>query len=119
MESRGSVRGRAAHMLRVHAGNLVVSTQVLIELFNVCVRSLRMTEDDARSRVKDAARLDLVPADRSLVIAAAELAATTGLTIHDSMIVTAAERRRCEVVLTEDCDLLAADLRLATENPLA
>lgn len=54
------------------------------------------------------ARLDVVPADRSLMLDAAALAAERGVSVFDAAIACAAIRAECELLLSEDFALVGA-----------
>ncbi|MBI5311329.1 MAG: PIN domain-containing protein [Actinobacteria bacterium] len=108
---------QAQHLLAAHGGQLVISTQVLLELFAVCNRKLSMSSADAAAAVRAAARLDVVPADRSLMLGAAALAAEQELSVFDAAIACAAIRAECELLLTEDFALARAIDGLQVVNP--
>ena len=81
---------------------IVVSTQVLIELFAVATRKLGLDPPRARDLVDTVAGFPTVTTDRALVIDAMEMAEKAQLSIFDSLMVSAARRGRCRVLLTED-----------------
>lgn len=93
---------KARHILQAHTGSLVVSTQVLIELYRVCTAKLGMSAKEAGGAVNDASRLIVVPADRELILSAADLAGSQQLSIFDAAIVSAAFRAGCATLLSED-----------------
>lgn len=110
---------QAQHILAAHGARLVISTQVLLELFAVCSRKLGMEPADAAAAVNAAARLDVVPADRSLMLDAAALAAQSGISVFDAAIACAAIRAECELLLTEDFALAGALDDLKVVDPFA
>lgn len=93
---------RAQHLLEAHASNLVISTQVLIELYAVCVSKLGMSASDAAAAVRAAAQLSVVPADRDLMLQTVDLAASNSVSVFDAAIVCAALRAGCEQMFSED-----------------
>lgn len=100
-------QARAQHILTSHSGQLVVSTQVLLELYTVCERKLAMSPHDSAVAVRAVARLDVVPADRSLMLDAVALAADREVSVFDAAILCAALRAECTQLLTEDSTLAA------------
>lgn len=108
---------KAQKILATHGAQLVISTQVLLELFAVCNRKLGMGLEDAAAAVHAAARLDVVPADRSLMLDAATLAAERGVSVFDAAIACAAIRSECELLLSEDFALAGAIDGLHVVNP--
>jgi predicted nucleic acid-binding protein len=83
---------------------LFVSTQVLLEFYNVCTSRLATPLDrgDARRQVAHLAALGVVNADAGLVLSAIDLADIHRLSIWDAMIVRAAQIAGCSRLLTED-----------------
>lgn len=110
---------RAHHLLASHASNLVISTQVLIELHAVCRRKLGMNALDAAAAVQAAAKLDVVPADRSLILDAVTLSTDQDLSVFDSAIVCAAIRAECDQLLSEDIALTANVTGIKVIDPFA
>ncbi|MBI4897583.1 MAG: PIN domain-containing protein [Actinobacteria bacterium] len=108
---------KAQHLLETHGSSLVVSTQVLIELYAVCTRKLGMDVHDAAAAVEAASRIDVVPADRSLMLDAVSMASSGDMSVFDAAIVCAALRAECELLLTEDLGVASAVDDLAIVNP--
>jgi predicted nucleic acid-binding protein len=98
---------RAHHLLAAHGSSLVISTQVLLELHAVCRNKLGMDAQGAAAAVRAAANLDVVPADRSLMLDAVAMATEHDLSVFDAVIVCAAIRAECEQLLSEDVELSA------------
>lgn len=100
-------------------GPLVVSTQVLIELYSVLTRKLRATVsiDEAQAAVAALAGVPTVPADAALVRAAVALSRSAQLSIWDAMIVAAAQAGRCTRLLTEDLSHGVTFGSVTVENP--
>jgi predicted nucleic acid-binding protein len=99
---------------------IVVSTQVLIELASVLTR--KFTPPLAPAQVAAAldavASFEVVVADRALVLDALGLAAAEQLSWFDALIVEAAIRSRCDVLYSEDLQHGRSFGALRVENPL-
>ncbi len=108
---------RAQHMIVSHGGDLVVSTQVLIELYAVCTRKLGIAPVDAASAVRTTAQFDVVPADRTLILDAIGFAQSQPMSVFDAAIVCAAQRAGCRTLLTEDLNNGQAFGELVVVNP--
>ncbi|MGI8730312.1 MAG: PIN domain-containing protein [Solirubrobacteraceae bacterium] len=81
---------------------IVVSTQVLMELYAVCSRKLRMQRESAAGAVRAVALFPVVGTDRELILDAVTLAVDAQLSLFDAAIIAAADRAGCEMLLTED-----------------
>jgi predicted nucleic acid-binding protein len=79
-----------------------VSTQVLQEYFSVTTRTLGTDPAVARRKVQLFATLDVVQVDLDLIIGAIDLHRLHALSFRDALIVEAAGRSGCEMLLTED-----------------
>lgn len=97
---QAAARRAVAEASRV--GQAVVSTQVLIELFNVLTRKLRTPPASAARLVAAYQVWPVVDSDVAMVNDAMRLSLGSGLTIFDAMIVAAAQRARATTLLTED-----------------
>ncbi|MBS1847155.1 MAG: hypothetical protein JST73_02665 [Actinobacteria bacterium] len=71
-------RGAPTRLIDEHRAQIVVSTQVLIELWAVCTRKLGLTTDAARRVTGAAGAFPVVTTDRNLVVAATELSTSHG-----------------------------------------
>ena len=80
----------------------VISTQVLLELFSVLTGKLHVMPRDAMTVIEDLMHLQVVPADVHLVREAITLTIESEISQWDAMLVTAAARAGCDVLLTED-----------------
>lgn len=80
----------------------VVSTQVLQEYFSVTTRKLGTDPAVARRKVQLFATLDVVQVDVDLILGATDLHRLHALSFWDALIVEAAGRSGCEVLMTED-----------------
>ena len=99
---------------------VVVSTQVLIELRSVLTRKLvpAFTFAEAAAALEAIAAFEVVPADTNLVLDAHALARDEQLSWFDALIVEAALRSRCEVLYSEDLTHLRRIASLTIRNPL-
>ena len=102
-------RQRALEILRgddskLRDSTLVVSTQVLQEFYVTAVRKLRrpLSEEVAEAAVRSLARLPVVALDAKLVVDAIDTSRAHSLSLWDALIVRAAQRGGCDVLLTED-----------------
>jgi predicted nucleic acid-binding protein len=97
-------RDIALTLLEEHAGELVCSSQVLAEFYVATTRKLARPLDPAvaSKQVDDLARGSVVHVDSDLVREAIRLSRDHDLSLWDAMIVRAAERGGCDVILTED-----------------
>ncbi len=84
--------------------SLVTSAQVLGEFFNTVTRKLTppLSTEEAHRQVRKLVPLAAVAVDRELVLRAIELHIEKSISYWDAMIVGAAARIGCDVVLTED-----------------
>ena len=83
-------------------GDAVVSTQVLIELFNVLTRKQQMPQAHAKALVTAYTHWTVVPSDVALVTTAIEKSIQQRLSIWDAMVVEAALRSGAQILYTED-----------------
>ena len=80
----------------------VISTQVLQEYFSVTTRKLGTDPGIARRRLQLFATLEVVQIDVEMILGATDLHRLHGLSFWDALIIQAAGRAGCEVLLTED-----------------
>ncbi|MCK0112401.1 PIN domain-containing protein [Ornithinimicrobium sp. F0845] len=99
--------------------DLCVSAQVLGEFFVTVTRKLPrpLSLRDAASAVAELSALGPVPTDADLVAAAVETSQQAQLSYWDSLIVVAASRARCPVLLTEDLSDGSVIRGVRIENP--
>ncbi len=85
---------------------IVISTQVLIELRSVLTRKLKpaLSWQDTRAALEALAGFEVVPASANLVLDAHELARAEKLSWFDALIVEAAIRAGCARLYSEDFD---------------
>ena len=83
---------------------IVISTQVLIELRAVMARKLHpaISTSEARKALEALADFEVVPTDTALVLDAHELAAANQIAWFDALILEAAIRSHCSVLYSED-----------------
>jgi len=86
------------------AHEIVVSTQVLIELRSVLSRKLKpaLSHADTRLALDAVSAFEVVGTDANLVLDAHELAVAERISWFDALIVEAAVRNRCAVLYSED-----------------
>ncbi len=84
------------------SGEAMVSTQVLIELFNVLTRKQQMPAAHAKALVTAYTGWAVVPSEVSLVTAAIEKSIQHQLSIWDAMVIEAALRGGAHTIYTED-----------------
>ena len=101
------------------SGDAMVSTQVLIELFNVLTRKQLMPSTHAKVLVTAYTGWAVVPSDVSLVTAAIEKSMQHQLSIWDSMVIEAALRGGAQTLLTEDMSHGQRFGSLTVVNPFA
>lgn len=99
---------------------IVVSTQVLIELRSVLTRKFKppMRHDDTRKALDAIATFEVVATDSALVLDAHELARAEQLAWFDALIVEAAIRSGCSVLYSEDLPHGRQYASLSVCNPL-
>lgn len=84
------------------ANRLVISTQVLQELYNVMLRKRWLTASQALELLQRLAEHTVVPASAESVLRAVALQQKHRLSIWDALIVQAALDARCAVLYSED-----------------
>jgi predicted nucleic acid-binding protein len=97
----------------------VFSAQVLSEFFTVTTHKLKrpLTPLEATEAIRDFARMEVVPVDTSLVLDAIRLRELHRLSYWDSLILAAAIRGRCEILLSEDFSHGAVLSGVRIKNP--
>ena len=91
-------------LLRTHRaeGTAVISTQVLLETFRVCVGKFKLAPQDAKSHVQDLMSLEIVVVRTDAIIDAIDLVITNQIAVWDAMILSAALSAKCSTVYSED-----------------
>jgi predicted nucleic acid-binding protein len=114
-------RERAREILATDGveGRLVISTQVLQELFVTVTRKLAvpLTPAQALAALDGLDELPVTTVDRPLVRSAAELSIRHRISLWDALIVEAARAGGCKVLLTEDLQDGWKVAGLRVENP--
>ena len=95
-------RARSLVAQSAAAGEAVVSTQVLIELFHTLTRKQKMPPAAAQALVLAYAEWPVIDSDVALVIAAVEKSIAHKLSIWDAMVVEAALRANAQTLFSED-----------------
>ena len=100
--------------------DIVISTQVLIELRSVITRKLKpaLSWQDTRAALLALAEFEVVPTNANLVIDAHELAQAEKLSWFDALIVEAAIRAGCQRLYSEDLDHGRRYDDMVVNNPL-
>ncbi|MBM4345811.1 MAG: PIN domain-containing protein [Deltaproteobacteria bacterium] len=101
------------------AGNGVVSTQVLQELFVVLTRKLCVEPVQARTAVHLISRFETVATTPTLVHAAIDTSILERLSLWDAMMVEAAAAAKCAELLTEDLQAGRRLRNVTVVNPFA
>lgn len=112
-------RDMARAVVAEHRRQIVVSTQVLLELHSVCTRKLGMDRAAAHAAVRPVAGFPVVGADRELILDAMLLAEEAQLSIFDAAIIAAARRGGCATLLTEDLAEGRTFGEVRVENPFS
>ena len=102
-------------------GDLVVSTQVLQELYNALTRGkdpIRLPED-AELAVREAAALTVVQVEPSMIFAAIGQSRRNRLSFWDALVIEAAAAAGCSRILTEDLNDGQSYGTVRIENPFA
>ncbi len=107
-------RDAARAVIDLHRRTIVVSTQVLLELYAVCTRKLGMDAAAATRAVQAVALFPVIGADRGLILDALGLVGQAQISLFDAAIVAAAARGGCATLLTEDLNAgqLVGDVRI-------
>lgn len=98
---------------------IVVSTQVMIELRSVLTRKFAppLSPADTRDALEVLSAFEVVGAHSSLVLDAHELAVRERLSWFDALILESAIRSRCDVLYSEDLDHQRRFGTLSVLNP--
>ncbi|MBX6422871.1 PIN domain-containing protein [Thermosulfurimonas sp. F29] len=84
------------------SGKLVISVQVLQELYVVLTRKMGIPEERAEEVVRLYAQFPVVNADPDLVLRGIEISRKYRISLWDALIVSAALRAGCRTIFTED-----------------
>ena len=97
-------RKRAQELIRrlMDEGRGVVSLQILQEFFSAATRKLKMSSEDARHRIVQYSRFDVVTLNTVDLVAAIDLHRLHRVSIWDALVVRAALNGTCTTLHTED-----------------
>jgi len=101
------------------SGRGVVSTQVLQEFFVTVTRKLprSMAPEAARNIVSDLLKWEVVAIDGAAILDAIDLHKSHGYSFWDSLIVVAAKKANCPILLSEDLSSGHMVGALTIQNP--
>lgn len=86
----------------MHEGRGVLSLQVLQEFFAAATRKLNMSSEDARNRIVQYSRFDVVTLNTVDLVAAVDLHRLHRVSIWDALVIRAALNGACTTLHTED-----------------
>ena len=95
----------------------VLSTQVLQDYFVTATRKLGLEAHDARQRVTQFGRLELIQPTLAMLLAAMDLQQNRSLSFWDALIVQTASAARCSVLYSEDMQAGARIGKVLIVNP--
>lgn len=109
----------ATSVIAADPDDLVISAQVLQEFYVTVTRKIRtpLSEERAAAAVHGMAKLDVVPVDRPLVLAAVDTSRAHTISLWDALIIEAARLASCSRVLTEDLSHGQVIRGVTVENP--
>lgn len=103
----------------IRSGDGYISSQVLGEFFNVVTKRIAtpLSIDEARMAIGHLSLLNCVDIDQSLVQRAIDAHQVYQTSYWDSLIIAAAERSQCTVLLSEDFNHSQVYLGAKASNP--
>ncbi len=103
-EKSAFIRSWLRELAKEH--EIVISTQVMVELRSVLTRKLKpaLSWQDTQAALLALSEFEVVPANSNLVLDAHQLAQAESLSWFDALIVEAAIRAGCERLYSEDLD---------------
>ncbi|MGH9130586.1 MAG: PIN domain-containing protein [Acidimicrobiales bacterium] len=109
----------AVALLEQDPDSLVVSTQILQEVYVAVTRKLRdpLPPERAYRSVRALTKLEVVPVDVPLALAGIETARQAQISLWDALVVQAAKVAGCSEVLTEDLNHGQAIVGVSVQNP--
>ncbi len=116
-EKREKARALISHWMP--SGNMVISTQVLQELFVVLTRKLKpgLSADEAEDVLKSLVSLEIKITDPETIFQAIQILKENAISFWDALIVSAALSSRCKVLFTEDLNSGQIIAGVRIENP--
>ncbi len=119
--SSPSKRDKARNLISrwMPSGNMILSTQVLQELFIVLTRKLRpgLSADEARNVLKSLMPLEIKIIGPEMIFQAVQILKENAISFWDALIVSAALSSRCKVLFTEDLNSGQTIAGVKIENP--
>jgi len=111
--------GRKKIVTSLLNSDYTISTQVVNENVNVCLKKLKLGKEEAYSHGENLLNtFRVVNIFPSTIVAAFDLSKKYGFSFWDSLIVSAALENDCETLLTEDMhDGLVVEKKLKISNP--
>ena len=102
------------------SGDMVISTQVLQELFVVLTRKFApaISLDNAKKVPETFSPVETIKIDREKIFKAIEIVKESSISFWDGLIVSAAVFARCKVIFTEDLNSGEVIAGVKVENPL-
>jgi predicted nucleic acid-binding protein len=85
-----------------NAHRIVISTQVLQEFSNACIKKLALSEADTLLLLDEFSKLDTVQVTPALIREAVDVHFVYGYSFYDSLILSTAASADCQAVYTED-----------------
>jgi len=112
-------RTRAREVLSdcVEKGSAVISSQILQEFYSVSTNKMGLDALHARDLTQRWTSMETVSMGPADVLAAIDVSILNCLSIWDSLVVTAAAKSNCEVLLTEDLNHGQVINGVRIENP--
>lgn len=96
-----------------------ISAQVLFEFSNICLKKLQMPSDAVLKLLDSLSYIETVNQTPALVIRSVEIRALYGISLQDAMIIAAAEKARCNELLSEDLNDGQLYAGVLVRNPFA
>ena len=101
----------------IPSGRMVISTQVLQELFNAATRKLRLPAVYVRGLVEDYSQLDVVLVRSELILGAIDLHRLCAISFWDALVIRAASEGGCTRLLSENLQHGQTIEGVRIENP--
>jgi predicted nucleic acid-binding protein len=100
------------------SGRVVISTQVLNEIFSVATRKLSIDPVSAKNFVRQLYDFDVILVTPEIIDSAMDCAILNRLNYWDALMIAAAESARCPAIWTEDMDPGQVIRGVEVVNPL-
>jgi len=84
------------------SGRMIISTQILQELYVVLTRKMGIEQKDAEEIIRRYSRLDVMIVDPELVLEGIKISQRYKISFWDALVVGAAKKGGCKVLFTED-----------------